>query len=169
MGLEFWYIARCLKTVCSGLKSPIFQGQFQCYSISVAVTKYNSEEIPDVQCCCYIHWCSGAPPPLKDPCLGLFLENEELEWNGCLLLITNKKSGLYASTSFSYTETDSPQKYPFIMSQCPEPRFGVSSPKTSYKLVCDIEQVTNSLVPFSSVKIGECTHLTRLFWELNNK
>lgn len=48
MGFEFCYIAMCLKTVCSGFKSPISQGQFQCYSISVAVAKYNSEEIPDV-------------------------------------------------------------------------------------------------------------------------
>lgn len=56
-----------------------------------------------------------------------------------------------------------PQKCPFIMSQCPEPGLGARSPKSSYKLVCDLEQVANSSVPFSSVKIGDGTHLTGLF------
>lgn len=70
---------------CSGLKSPISKGQFQCYSILVAVTKYDSEEIPDVTNGAAIFMgVQGLLPPLKDACLGLFLENEELEGNGCL-------------------------------------------------------------------------------------
>ena len=106
VGFELWYVTVFPRTVCSGFKSPVSQGHWKWYRISVVVTQYEGGSCSYDKYCCHIHWNSGTPPLLRDirpTPRSISLGNVALEVNACLYQITHQESG--TSSSFSFTNS----------------------------------------------------------------